>query len=874
MRCSARATADEGESGSRRTTGMNKRSFFGSHLYGQIIYPMLVASVAVGIVASVVALWGVQRLTSEWVTRMSVEQADYAVMRARAYGEQVRDEARLIASDIEHHISEDPQTLAAAKAALMAVGAGLNNESILLLDRSGKVVAASGADKFDYTERPLGSSGMFAPGKSMILFMNSEGGLAIAASETLDIPGGYSIVVAHALDDEFMAAMGVHHQGVIGLYDSKMELMETAVGDAVPKGETQLAQTALRHRQADLSALLAAAEDEGRATGPIRIGESLYSATAERVKFASVDEAGLIAYVVGAIDESVAEDAGAAARNAALVWSMIAVVSLVILGRVVARRVSDPLVELSTGARRIADGDFSTKVEVGGAAEIAELSESFNLMTDSLRERSESLTKKVLELATLYEMSRALGSTLDMDDLLNSVLDSALRIFDLDLGYVVLRDKDTSALSIRAIRVAGATDHGGQAVRSTMSEWVVREGRPLIFNPDTGSGDSQMDAVTGARAALCVPLVSTEGTIGSITIGSSEPGYRFDSDDVRLLSTIANHVTMAVGNIELFLSLQEAYLATVRSLATAVDAKDSYTRGHSDHVARFSMLIAERMGLSHDQLVALEMAAYLHDIGKIGVAEEILLKPGRLSDLEMEQMRHHPLIGANILKPVAFPWAINPVVRHHHESYDGSGYPAGLRGDEIPLLARILTVADSFEAMTADRPYRQGMSVASAVEELQACSGTQFDPRIVSIFVDIVSELENAGEIHSAKATDDISAEEVRAVFGALVDGVFASFRRLGGPRLATNVESEVDEYFRDHGLELRIQHGRVAFLSDPPQDASSEMEALRTALRKVDATISRFSGGTLLDHFYADALVGVSEHMRALARELDFYRE
>jgi hypothetical protein len=251
-----------------------------------------------------------------------------------------------------------------------------------------------------------------------------------------------------------------------------------------------------------------------------------------------------------------------------------------------------------------------------------------------------------------------------------------------------------------------------------------------------------------------------------------------------------------------------------------------------------------------------------------------LLKPGKLSDIEMEQMRHHPLIGANILKPVAFPWAINPVVRHHHESFDGSGYPAGLRGDEIPLLARILTVADSFEAMTADRPYRKGMSVASAIDELDSCSGTQFDPRVVEVFLGVVAELESTGEIHPVRATDDISAEEVRAIFSALVDGVFASFRRLGGPRLASNVESEIDEYFREHGFEFRIQHGQIAFRTEPPPDGDAETEAMRTALRRIDSTISRFSGGTLLDHFYTDALAGVSEHMRTIAIELDFYRE
>jgi putative nucleotidyltransferase with HDIG domain len=466
-------------------------------------------------------------------------------------------------------------------------------------------------------------------------------------------------------------------------------------------------------------------------------------------------------------------------------------------------------------------------------------------------------------------MSRALGSTLDMDELLGSVLDSALRIFDLDMGYVALRDKESDELSVRAVR--GTAGAAPDAVRSSMSDWVVREGRPLIFNPDPTAGEAQVDAVTGARAALCVPLATSEGTIGSITVGSAEIDYRFNSDDVRLLSTIANHVAIAIGNIELFTSLQEAYLATVRSLAAAVDAKDTYTRGHSDRVATYATLIAERMGVSHEQRIALEMAAYLHDIGKIGVAEEILLKPGKLTSDEMAQMRHHPLIGANILKPVAFPWAITPIVRHHHEHFDGTGYPAGLKGEEIPLLARILTAADSYEAMTADRPYRSSLTNEAALEELRGCSGTQFDPRIVDVLVDIVEQEEFEAHDAVAHVAEEITPEEVRAIFAALVDGVFSSFRRLGGPRLASNVEADVDAHFENSGWPFRVTRGRVNFTAPAGEDAAAELAQMRDAMRSVDATLGKMSGATLVDHFYTDAYEGFSARLRRLADALGF---
>ncbi|MRR12137.1 HD domain-containing protein, partial [bacterium] len=488
-------------------------------------------------------------------------------------------------------------------------------------------------------------------------------------------------------------------------------------------------------------------------------------------------------------------------------WSILAVVALMGLGYYVARSVSTPLELLSSSAAQVAEGDFGAKVEITGSNEVSDLARNFNRMTDSLRERSESLTKKVLELATLYEMSRSLGSTLELETLLDSVLDSALRIFDVEIGYITMIDQDSGKLEVLAWKGTDLSRAADATVRSSMSEWVIREGRPLIFNPQTEQEGPQGDGMSGALAALCVPLTASEGTIGSITVGSRNPDQRFSSDDVRLLATIANHVTIAVGNIGLFSSVQEAYLATVRALAAAVDAKDPYTRGHSDGVAAYALRIGEAMRFSAEQMVALEMAAYLHDIGKIGISEDILLKPGKLSDAEMSQMRHHPLIGANILKPVAFPWPIAPIVRHHHEHFNGEGYPAGLKTEEIPILARVLTVADAFEAMVADRPYRRGRSQQEAILELRRCSGTQFDPRVVDAFIDVLESDDFAMEVDSDDE-EDVGPDEAQAVYIAVADAMFASFRRLGGPRLANNLERTVNDALRAEDIPLLVQAG------------------------------------------------------------------
>ena len=342
------------------------------------------------------------------------------------------------------------------------------------------------------------------------------------------------------------------------------------------------------------------------------------------------------------------------------------------------------------------------------------------------------------DLAALYEISSELNSSLDLDEVLNSLLDASLRLLRASLGYIVLVDRDSGARFLRLTRGVGYLAVRNR--RSSVAEWVLAEGRPLVVNPSEW-GTTSGDSVTGAHAAVGVPLSSADGALGVIVVADDAPERHFDADDVRLLSTIANQGATAVANAERYASLQEAYLTTVRSLAAAIDAKDAYTRGHSDRVATFAALVGERLGLSRDEQLALEFAAYLHDIGKIGVSERVLHKPGRLDPEEIAQIVEHPTIGAAILEPVAFPWEITPIVRHHHEHWDGSGYPDGLSGTQIPLLARIISVADSHEAMVSDRPYRNSLGTQPALDELKRCAGTQFDARIVEVFCEEIERL-------------------------------------------------------------------------------------------------------------------------------------
>lgn len=185
--------------------------------------------------------------------------------------------------------------------------------------------------------------------------------------------------------------------------------------------------------------------------------------------------------------------------------------------------------------------------------------------------------------------------------------------------------------------------------------------------------------------------------------------------------------------------LEKAYLDTIGILRQTVEAKDPYTRGHSDRVSEFSVLIGKKMGLDDETLHILKIGGLFHDIGKIGIPDSILLKESKLSDEEYSQIKNHPTIGAHMLGDAAVFKDIIPIVKHHHERFDGKGYPSQLAGENIPFIARIAAVADTFDAMTSKRTYRDALPLSVVKEEIERCSGTQFDPEIAKVFLDILN---------------------------------------------------------------------------------------------------------------------------------------
>ncbi len=405
--------------------------------------------------------------------------------------------------------------------------------------------------------------------------------------------------------------------------------------------------------------------------------------------------------------------------------NLLVVVLMTFVGYGIAHLITDPLHKLVETSRRIAAGDLSSRVEIQTGDELEELASSFNQMVEKLKERTEALEKRIFELSVIQEVSLEISSTLDINKILPILGESLIKLFNADIACVMLIEERTRELK------EGVCCKSPKLSPELVT--LVEERLAPKFKDKAAQIISSSEDVPFLTSIIIAPLISEETNRGLIIVGSVEKN--FDKEDLDIVTILAQQAAAAVSNATLLNSLQETYLGIVRALAIALDARDPYTRGHSEQVARYALLLANELGLSEQEKRDLELAAYLHDLGKIGIRDEILLKPAKLTPEEMKVIREHPSIGASILSPLTFWGNIVPTVRYHHEHYDGGGYPEGLKNDRIPLGARILALADAFDAITSDRPYRNRKSIEEAIEELKRCAGTQFDPQLVEKFI-------------------------------------------------------------------------------------------------------------------------------------------
>lgn len=358
----------------------------------------------------------------------------------------------------------------------------------------------------------------------------------------------------------------------------------------------------------------------------------------------------------------------------------------------------------------------------------------------------------IVMLVGIHEFGMTATGVVSKEELAGLVVESACKLMRSDTGSLMLLNHDTNELSIAASR--GLSPEVVATTRVNMGEGVAgrvaQSGKPIyVENIETDIRFLRPNSVRyPSKSFISVPLKVKKRMLGVLNVSSSEPDRTFEERDVRLLTILADQAGITLENIELYDNLQHFYLEMVQTLARAIDAKDSYTHDHADRARKYARMIGKKLGLPEAMIRHIEYAALMHDIGKIGIDENILRKPGQLTAEERDIIKKHPSIGNRIISPVQFLSPVAPMVLYHQEWFNGKGYPEGLSGEEIPLGARIVAVIDAYDAMTSDRPYRKALPMEVALAELNKGAGSQFDPRVVKIFIEILQD-EHKNNVHS-----------------------------------------------------------------------------------------------------------------------------
>jgi putative nucleotidyltransferase with HDIG domain len=405
-------------------------------------------------------------------------------------------------------------------------------------------------------------------------------------------------------------------------------------------------------------------------------------------------------------------------------------------------------------ARQFTELERANRTLEEHVAEIERMNAELSDYADRISQTNEDLEKRVRELGTIYQASQTITASLDLDQTLQSIVEMTKTIINASSSAIRLLDEESDDLRSRSAasptqapgalagaaaaggpRTATPGDDGGATAAGVAPSGAVRESPPPPAAPDAS------EAAEAAEAAGSGNQLQTPLRIGNRTIGVFELGRDrgvFSEEEKRMLQTLASQAAIAIENSRLFERTQRTYYETIRALAEALEARDAYTRGHSERVTNYALAIADALALAEEERRIIEHAGLLHDIGKIGISDSILHKTSQLSAADRKIIESHPLFGDTILGPIKFLHRVQAIVKHHHERYDGTGYPDGLTGEQIPLSARIVCVADSYDAMTSDRPYRRALTRDEAVAELLRNKRRQFDPHVVDVFVDLL----------------------------------------------------------------------------------------------------------------------------------------
>jgi HD-GYP domain-containing protein (c-di-GMP phosphodiesterase class II) len=360
---------------------------------------------------------------------------------------------------------------------------------------------------------------------------------------------------------------------------------------------------------------------------------------------------------------------------------------------------------------------------------------------DQWLDKFNRLGEKAQRLALLSQLSQILNSTLDYKEIRRRAMEAATRLMKAEAGSLLLMNEEKSQLYFEV--ALGNREEDMKTISLNFGEgiagWVAQHGKPLIVNsPERDRRffkgvDERTEFKT--RNIICVPVRVKEKIVGVLEAVNKQDRGKFNKEDLSLLTSLADQVAVALDNSRLYQELEEMFFQMADSFADAIEKRDPYTGGHTRRVTLYSEAIAKYLPLEPLERKWLKITSVLHDIGKIGIEDYILKKPDRLNPEEFEVIKRHSEIGAKIVEHIRQLKEIIPGVKYHHEQVDGKGYPDGLMGEDIPRLARIVAVADTYDALTTDRPYRKAMGKEAAVEEMKRCSGTQLDKEVVKAFI-------------------------------------------------------------------------------------------------------------------------------------------
>jgi putative methionine-R-sulfoxide reductase with GAF domain len=337
----------------------------------------------------------------------------------------------------------------------------------------------------------------------------------------------------------------------------------------------------------------------------------------------------------------------------------------------------------------------------------------------------------------IFELASSINSSLDTQTVLDNALRCAEEIMEAEASSIFLIDEKQGDLYFHVARGESAEKIKQLRIKigQGVAGWVARTGESVIVPdaPQDPRFNPEIDAYSGfhTRSILCVPLKNKGRLVGVVEVLNKRTADGFDPHDLEMLTLLANHIAIALENAKNYQGIEMVLEQVVTTLSITTEIRDPYTAGHQRRVAELVADLGREMGFAEDRVKCLRITGLLHDIGKIVVPAEILSKPGKLSDLEMGLIKMHSQAGHDILQGVEFPWDIATMVLQHHEHLDGSGYPAGLRGEAIMPEARVLAVADVVEAMASHRPYRPGLGLDKALEEINKRRGVWYEERVV-----------------------------------------------------------------------------------------------------------------------------------------------